>query len=113
MNRVYHVHEKGSCTYYYPVGGENRTKAIMAYLDEIGENQGDFIHYRAKLAYDRKGRPIYTENTGFLDMEELMPKGYKTWWSCDMCGAEKHFEYLPIDRYKCKCGYEADIPFVD
>ena len=113
MNRVYNVREKTD-NIYYAVGGENRSKAIINYLQETGENTFDFIHYRARLARTTEGKPIFTESTGLLDMEELMPKGYPAWWDCPECGNASKFEYMPIDRYKCcECGYEGNIPFAD
>lgn len=113
MNRVYEVREKD---YHisYAVGGENRTKAIINYLREIGENNSAFIYYRATLLRDKNGKFIYTENSGLLDIEELMPKGCRVWWDCPECGQTDNFEYAPIDKYKCcGCGYIGDIPFCD
>ena len=117
MNRVYNCSHPKDNT-YFAVGGENRTKALINYLYEIGENASEFIHYRARLARDYNGKPIKTENSGLLDMEELMPKGYQAWWECDECGeftkSEHPFDYVPIDKYKCnRCGYVGNIPFAD
>lgn len=113
MNKVYDVKYKDDGV-YYPVGGENRSKAIINYLYYIGENPSDFIHYRANLAKDYEGVNILTEKEGLLDMEELMPKGYNTWWGCGECGEEDCFDYVPIDKYKCSaCGYVGGIPFAE
>lgn len=117
MNFVYDVSHPSE-NIHYAVGGENRTKALINYMNEIGENECEFIHYRASKAKDYGGNSIMTEKSGFVDMEELMPKGYKTWWTCPECGCDGDevlcFDYLPIDKYRCKeCGYEADIPFAE
>jgi hypothetical protein len=117
MNRVYLVSNKDGCV-YYPVGGEKPTKAILSYLNEIGENASDFIDYRAILARGYDGKPIPTDNTGLLDAEELMSKGYRAWWECEGCGADgttkQCFEYVHPEKYKCKeCGYVGDIPYSD
>jgi predicted RNA-binding Zn-ribbon protein involved in translation (DUF1610 family) len=117
VNRVYDVsYPKDNV--YYAVGGENRSKALVNYMYEIGENASEFIHYRARLARGYDGKPIFTEKNGFIDMEELIPKGYKTWWNCPECGdegdKEAAFEYVAIDQYRCKgCGYIGSIPFVE
>lgn len=109
--KVYNIRHKNDGT-YYPVGGENRTDAILNYLREIGEDSSDFIHYRATLARNKNGETILTDNNGFIDMEELMPKGYPSWWHCPECFNEEDFEYAPVDGYKClQCGYEGNIPF--
>lgn len=113
MNRVYNVSHPTESV-YYAVGGENRAKAIISYLYDIGVNTSDFIYYRAKLARDYDGKTIETKNQGLLTMEELMPLGYRTWWKCAECSAEHQFEYVILDRYKCKnCGHIGGIPFVE
>ena len=113
MNRVYNVSHKteGIC---YPVGGENRSKAILNYIYETSGDTWEFIHYRASLARDEAGKPIETEKSGLLDMKELMPKGYGTWWECEECGEEDCFEYEEIDKYRCNhCGHIGNIPFAE
>lgn len=117
MNFVFNVYHPTE-NVHYAVGGENRTKAIINYLYEIGENVSDFIHYRARKAKGYDGKPIMTENSGILDAEELLPKGYRTWWECPECNGEDCFDYILIngyaDGYKCKkCGHTAEIPYED
>ena len=109
---VYDVESDDGC--YYPVGGKNRTKALISFMHHIGEKESEFIHYRARLARDYDGKKIPASQEGVLGMEELMSKGYRIWWDCPECGKENCFEYVKIDRYKCKeCGHIEDIPFVD
>lgn len=110
MNTVYDVRHKDD-NVYYAVGGENRTSAILNYLREIGENSSDFIYYRATIAKDNNGKAILTERNGFVGMDELLPNGYKAWWTCPNCGREDGFEYVKGDMYKCQCGLIEDIPF--
>jgi hypothetical protein len=113
MNRVYDVRYKTEGT-YYPVGGENRSKAILNYISETSGDTWEFIHYRATLARDYNGKPIQTEHYRILDMKELIPKGYRTWWECEECGDEDCFEYAEIDQYRCKhCGHVGNIPFAE
>ena len=117
MNRVYNVSHKTEGV-YYAVGGENRSKAILNYIGETNGDTWEFIHYRATLARNAEGKPIETENTGLLSMEELMPKGYKTWWECEECGEftwpKQPFDYVPIDKYRCnRCGHVGNIPFAE
>ncbi len=113
MNRVYNVSHKTEGI-YYAVGGENRSKAILNYISETSGDTCEFIHYRARLAKDYNGKPIFTEKSGLLDMEELIPKGYETWWECEECSERDCFEYAPIDKYKCKhCGHIGNIPFAE
>jgi predicted RNA-binding Zn-ribbon protein involved in translation (DUF1610 family) len=117
MNRVYDVRYKTEGT-YYPVGGENRSKAILNYIYETSGDTWEFIHYRATLARNEAGKPIETENSGILAMSELMPKGYGTWWECEECGeftqSKQPFEYVQIDKYKCnRCGHIGNIPFAE
>jgi hypothetical protein len=113
MNRVYDVSHKTEGV-YYPVGGENRSKAILNYIYETSGETWEFIHFRARLARDYNGKPIETENSGILAMRELMPKGYGTWWECEECSTEHEFEYVEIDQYRCKhCGHIGNIPFAE
>jgi hypothetical protein len=117
VNFVFNVSHPTECV-YYPVGGENRSKAIINYLYEIEENTSEFIEYRARKAKDYNGKPITTDNTGLLSTSELIPKGYRTWWACEKCESEDCFEYVIIDGYidgyKCKkCGHTAWIPYAD
>jgi len=115
MNYVFNVSHPLE-NVYYAVGGENRSRALINYMREIGENDLEFIHYRARKARGYDGKPILTEKSGFVGMDELIPKGYKTWWECEECGAQgKHcFDYVHIDKYKCKeCGHIGNIPFCE
>ena len=113
MKRVYDVSHVADGT-YYPVGAETSNKAILSYMSETGQDSWEYINYRASLARDINNKPICTENTGLLFMEELMPKGYKTWWSCSECGESNCFEYFKSDQYKCKeCENIDSIPFAD
>lgn len=113
MNKVYDVRYKDDNT-YYAVGGINRTHAILNYLKEIGVDNSEFIHYRATAARDQKNKPIHTDKTGFVDMAELIPKGYRPWWSCPNCGNENDFKYLYVDKYICSvCGHVDNIPFAE
>lgn len=113
MNKVYDVRYKKDNT-HYAVGGKDRTNAILNYLHEIGEDSFNFIHYRATIARNKNNEPIFTNKSGFVDMKELMPKGYRPWWHCPECFNEEDFEYLDVDGYKCcQCGYEGSIPFSD
>jgi len=117
MNKVYNCSHPSE-NIHYAVGGENKSKALISYMREIGQNDSEFIHHRAHLAKSYYNKPILTEKNGFLSMEELMPKGYKTWWTCPECGCDGDeslcFVYLPIDRYKClECGYGGNIPFCE
>jgi rubredoxin len=113
VNRVYDVSHKTEGV-YYAVGGENRSKAILSYIYETNGDTWDFINYRARLARNHDGKPIETDNSGILSMRELMPKGYNIWWECPECSSEGKFEYVEIDKYKCKnCGYVGNIPFAD
>lgn len=117
MNRIYNVCHKDGGT-YYAVGGENRSKAILNCICEIGGYTSEFIHYRARLARDYNGKPIETESSGLLPMEELMSKGCEVWWECEECREftlnAKPFEYVPVDKYKCnRCGHIGSIPFAE
>lgn len=117
MNIVFDVKHKNE-NVHYAVGGENRTKAIISYLYSVGENSCNLIDYRARKVKSYKEETIKTDKTGLLEMEELMQKGYKTWWACSECGCESDeiqcFDYVPTDQYKCKeCGYIGSIPFAD
>jgi len=115
MNRVYRVSYKGEGT-YYTVGAESRNQALSSYITETSGDGWEYINYRASLARDYNGKTISTEKYGNVDMDELMSKGYMTWWECAECGADGNkapaFDYIPIDKYKCKkCGYVGEIPF--
>jgi rubrerythrin len=113
MNRVFEIcHKNENVTYAF--GGESRSKAILNYLDEIGENRSELVNYRATVARDYNGNPISTENSGLLRMEELMPKGYTTWWDCPHCNRQDCFDYVPEDKFSCRnCGFVDKIPFCD
>ena len=116
MNKVYNCRHKDDGV-YYAVGGKNKTDALLNYVREIGKNPSEFINCRATLAKNFDGIVIETEESGFIGMEVLMPKGYDTWWECEECGHEAidsvAFDYVAIDRYKCrKCGFVGNIPFV-
>lgn len=108
LNRVYEVkHKDGSV--YYMIGAKSRTDAIQYFM---GEDRGEYIDYRAKLATTLEGKPIETETNGFMEMKELMSKGFKTWWACDNCGRDDCFDYEHLDNYKCReCGHIDKISF--
>ena len=115
MGYVYNIYLPDS-NQYYPVGGENRSKAILNLVNEIDDYTYNFIYYRARKAKNFDGKYIETTASSILDIDELLPLGYRPWWDCIACGRESKidqlFDYVKENKYKCRvCGHIDDIPY--
>lgn len=117
MNRAYRVKTIESEGASYIIGAESRNKAIL-YALLSDDCDYSYTSYRANLVKSYDNKVIETETNGHMEMEELMPKGFRTWWSCEKCEEGDCFDYAGddygIDMYKCrKCGAVCPIPYFE
>ena len=120
MNRVYRVETIEDNEGSHIIGAKSRNKAkVYAMREDIGNhNYISYISYKAKLVKNYDNKVIETETNGYMEIGELMLKGYRTWWACEKCGKEDCFDYAGdtygVDLYKCrKCGAIYPIPYFE